>query len=109
MTRDDILEIVREASYPDALFRQYVGNADCGLLIKDEHLERFAALVIKAERERIIAKNKQEIERVNAYIKTLEESIIIEREACALVCEEFYSIEGIAQKCAAAIRARSQT
>ena len=29
-----------------------------------------------------------------------------EREACAKVCEEFYSIEGIAQRCAAAIRAR---
>ena len=30
-----------------------------------------------------------------------------EIEACAKVCEEFYSIEGIAQDCAAAIRARS--
>ncbi len=29
-----------------------------------------------------------------------------EREACAKVCEEFYSIEGIAQDCAEAIRAR---
>ena len=29
-----------------------------------------------------------------------------ERGACAKVCEEFYSIEGIAQNCAAAIRAR---
>ena len=29
-----------------------------------------------------------------------------EREACAKVCEEFYSIEGIAQRCATAIRAR---
>lgn len=32
-----------------------------------------------------------------------------EREACARVCEEFYSIEGIAQRCATAIRARSNT
>lgn len=29
-----------------------------------------------------------------------------EREKCAKVCEEFYSIEGIAQECAAAILAR---
>jgi len=29
-----------------------------------------------------------------------------EREACAEVCEEFYSVEGIAQDCAEAIRAR---
>ena len=28
----------------------------------------------------------------------------VEKEACALVCEEFYSVENIAQKCAAAIR-----
>ena len=40
-----------------------------------EALKRFAALVIAAERER-----------------------------CARVCEEFYSVENIAQKCAAAIR-----
>jgi hypothetical protein len=32
-----------------------------------------------------------------------------EREACATACEEFYSIEWLAQHCAAAIRARSQT
>ena len=31
-----------------------------------------------------------------------------EREACAMVCEEFYTIEGIAQDCAAAIRARGE-
>jgi len=31
-----------------------------------------------------------------------------EREACVMVCEEFYSIEGIAQDCAAAIRARGE-
>ena len=31
-----------------------------------------------------------------------------EREACANECEAFYSIEGIAQECAAAIRARSK-
>jgi len=31
-----------------------------------------------------------------------------EREACATACEEFYSIEWLAQHCAAAIRARGQ-
>lgn len=30
--------------------------------------------------------------------------VAAERERCARVCEEFYSVEGIAQKCAAAIR-----
>ncbi len=32
-----------------------------------------------------------------------------EREACADICDSEATIEGIAQKCAAAIRARSQT
>ena len=43
--------------------------------VSQEALERFKALVSAAERER-----------------------------CARVCEEFYSVENIAQKCAAAIR-----
>jgi hypothetical protein len=30
--------------------------------------------------------------------------VAAERERCALVCEEFYSVENIAQKCAEAIR-----
>ena len=30
--------------------------------------------------------------------------VAAERERCAKVCEEFYSVENIAQKCAAAIR-----
>jgi hypothetical protein len=40
------------------------------------------------------------IERFTALVAAAE------REACAKVCEEFYSIEGIAQRCAYAIRAR---
>ena len=35
-------------------------------------------------------------------------AVLAEREACAKVCEEFYTIEGIAQKCAAAIRASGE-
>lgn len=34
----------------------------------------------------------------------LAEAVTKERERCALVCEEFFTIENIAQKCAAAIR-----
>lgn len=30
--------------------------------------------------------------------------VAAERERCALVCEEFYSVEHLAQKCAEAIR-----
>jgi len=47
---------------------------------KEEALERFAALVAAAE-----------------------------REACADICDQYSTCEGIAQKCAAAIRARGES
>jgi hypothetical protein len=37
-------------------------------------------------------------------IKKLAKAVAAERERCAKVCEEFYSVENIAQKCAEAIR-----
>jgi hypothetical protein len=43
-----------------------------------------------------------DIERFAALVAAAE------REECATVCEEFYSVEFIAQDCAAAIRARGQ-
>jgi hypothetical protein len=78
MTRDDIIRIAREACSPDAPLRQFVGGVDCGLLMKDEHLERFAALVAAAE-----------------------------REACAKVCEDKNTLLAWPTY-AAAIRARGQ-
>jgi N-methylhydantoinase B/oxoprolinase/acetone carboxylase alpha subunit len=55
MTRDDIIRLAREACSPDAPFRQYVGGVDCGMLMRDEHLERFAALVAKDGRDKVEA------------------------------------------------------
>jgi hypothetical protein len=46
----------------------------------DDHgIERFAALVAAAERERIIAANAPEIEKTNAHIKMLEDEIAVIR------------------------------
>ena len=50
-------------------------------------LERLVELVRADERERIIAANATEIEKINAHIKALEAAVIAEREACAKVCE----------------------
>jgi len=36
--------------------------------------------------------------------RELAEAVAKERERCAKVCEEFYSVENVAQKCAEAIR-----
>jgi hypothetical protein len=52
------------------------------------------------ERERA----QREGERVIELQVKLAEAVAAERERCARVCEEFYSVENIAQKCAEAIR-----
>jgi hypothetical protein len=88
-------------------------------------IEHFAELVRADEREQIIEKNKPEIEKVNAYIKDLEQAVLAEREACEKLCEKeaqeayhqeaFYLPQGNpgllriaegAKRCADAIRAR---
>ena len=42
--------------------------------------------------------------RIEQLERELAEAVAKERERCAKVCEEFYSVENIAQKCAEAIR-----
>ena len=72
MTREDIIRMAREAGGADITshgWTSWVGTQST------DFLERFAALVAAHERERIIAANAPEIEKVNEYIKTLEDSI----------------------------------
>jgi hypothetical protein len=99
--RDDILRMAREA--------QWLGNIEGWTFNSYDELERFFRLAYKAgaaaERERIIAANAPEIERINAHIKELEQARQEEREACARVCDTRWS----AAECAEAIRARSKT
>jgi hypothetical protein len=92
MTQEDILRMAREAGLAIA----YAERDEDGWL----ELERFAALVAAAERNRTwTQKHWTEYERSIAAA---------EREACAKVCDGEATIEGIAQRCAAAIRARGQ-
>lgn len=67
MTRDDIIRMARVAGCHD--------NGEEFRFVEFRYLERFAALVAAAERERIIAANKPEIERINKYITALEANI----------------------------------
>ena len=73
-------------------------------------LEKFALLIVAAERERIIAANAPEIEKLNVYIKALEDAVAAEREACAYLCdrvaEENRHVDEQAELCAFAIRDR---
>ena len=47
---------------------------------------------------------KHDLAILEESYRMIQEAVAAERERCALVCEEFYSVENIAQKCAAAIR-----
>jgi hypothetical protein len=80
VNRRHILDLARKAGFPTT--RHLSGRYDiAGQAVS--RFERFAALVA-------------------ALVAAAE------REECATACEEFYSVEFIAQECAAAIRARGQ-
>jgi hypothetical protein len=94
MKHEDIIRMAQEAwVLPDA----HIPNV----------LE-FANLVAAAERERIIAANAPEIEKVNVYIKALEDAVAAEREACARACDKLGDeyADANAADCAFAIRER---
>ena len=122
MTREDIIRMAREAGI----------NVEQGFLLRfagvEDDLERFAALIAAAEREKVAA---WMIDRsyatghgdtVEDLLKELEWQVReSEREACAKVCEglELKSADGEwgtyvagwsdgTDDCAAAIRARGQ-
>ena len=122
MTRDDIIRLAREACKPDAPFRQYVGSVDCGLLIKDEHLERFAALVAapleeEIKRLRFCIPEGDAAAAMEYLAYCVEKAVAEEREACAKIADDQLRNQtllltdppksGAAWAIAAAIRARS--
>jgi hypothetical protein len=91
----------------------------------DETLERFAALVAAAERNKLAAwmmsqgyatGHGDSIEKLLEELEwQIEERIRNEREACAAVCDEKeeafrkYYTKGLPMLCAEAIRARGNT
>ena len=91
MTSDDIIRMARGA---------WDSDADPWLTHEQRFLERFAALVVAA--------NNPEVAIAEAYRCGEEAGRAAEREACADICDQHASAEGIAQRCAAAIRARGQ-
>lgn len=100
MTREDIIRMAQEAGIG---WGEKLGGMP-------DFLERFAALVASAERERIKQANAPEIERINAHIKELEDAVIAEREACAQMLEAASKTGKIISctSAAKAIRARKQ-
>lgn len=69
MNTEDVLAMARDAG-----FEEIFDKSSDWICFTDE-IEKFAALVAAAERERIIAANAPEIEKVNAHIKALEDEL----------------------------------
>lgn len=89
MTREDVIKMANKAG----LFHFYDSEGHCSG-ITDVRL-------VNEEKERW---DDRLIEILTPFAALVRAD---EKEQCAKACEEFYSIEGIAQECAAAIRARS--
>jgi wobble nucleotide-excising tRNase len=117
MNQDEIIAMARQAGCIPRRHPEYW--EDVQVFATPEVLQAFAKLIEQSaaakEIERIIAENKPEIEKCNAYIKELEEAVLAEREACALIVEanaDACRSDGVAQMClysnAQAIRARGE-
>ena len=97
MTQDEIIRMAEEAGlafgsdeYPD-IWQTYMN-------VGREEIERFAALVAAHERKLVM----------DLLHGAEQAAVLAEREACAKVCEEWGAFNDVAQKCAAAIRARGE-
>ena len=111
MTPEDILRMAREAGLAIA----YSERDDDGW----RELANFAALVAAAQREKLAhwmrsmgyaTGHGDTIEDLLDHLGTqIAEGLLMERAACADICDQHASIEGIAQQCAAEIRARNKT
>jgi hypothetical protein len=113
MTQDDIIRMAREAGFVEYLLCVY--RADEGV----EHLARAAYEAgAAAQREKLAhwmrsmgyATHGDTMEEMLDHLGTqisegLEVEVLMEREACAKVCDEWWYADG--DHCAAAIRARS--
>jgi hypothetical protein len=112
MNREDIIKLAREAGFDP---HDMSDDFTCNL----EDIERFAALAVAAEREKVAQWMMRQGyatghgDTVEDLLKELEWQIRErEREACAKVCEERqevfekYYTKGLAAMCAEAIRAR---
>jgi len=93
MTRDDITRMARKAGLSNDF-----GHFGYPYL---PELERLVAIVEDAQAKRMF-------EEGIVTVGYMRQQIAAEREACAKVCDGEATIEGIAQRCAAAIRARGQ-
>ena len=97
MNRDDILRMAREQGLPET-------EVEGVFRVNSDDLGRMLA----AERERIIAANAPEIERINAHIKELEKVIQAERSRACRIVTGLCISDNNAREINEAIRAQGQ-
>jgi hypothetical protein len=117
MTQEDIIRMAREAG----LQQRHATPTEWWCW--EGSIERFASLVAAAEREKV-AHWMRSMGYATGHGDTIEDLLdhlgtqiaegreveaLTEREACADICYQHASVEGIAQRCAEQIRARSKT
>ena len=109
MTQDDTIRMAREAGLTT--------------MAHDSRIAHFATLIAAAQREKVAhwmrsvgyaTGHGDTIEDLLDHLGTqiaegLEVEVLMEREACADICDQHASVEGIAQRCAEQIRARGKT
>ena len=107
MNNDDIIRMAREAGFSGYMFGYW---DDYEVVVSADTIERFAALVAAAERERLkwdgIHSCHPECDRPACV--NMRTAVEAEREACLEWCAAYASDDGTAQKIIAAIRARGQ-
>jgi hypothetical protein len=126
MTQEDILKLARVVGLRSAVLLHIYDGREGALtdqeLAELQRLERFFRLAYEsgaaAQREKVAAWMRNcgyatghgdTIEDLLDHLGTqIAEKMKAEREACADICDQHASIEGIAQKCAAEIRARNK-
>jgi hypothetical protein len=121
MTRDDIIRLAREAGFNvkhlygedevcEQEYEYWRENPDIGQDVITHTVERFAALVAAAERERLDlnAIHTCHAECQNPFCVRVREAVEHEREACALVAESYEpTCDSCPSGVANAIRGRS--
>lgn len=106
MTKDEIIKLMREACDKDKVDAWANGF----WTITQDEIERFAALVAAAEREKMIAEGWRQCakgQRVTQFCAATEQVRQEEREECAKALEDFERF-GDTRDCIAAIRARGE-
>ena len=94
MNTDDIIKLAREAGFTQKnVFSDLIVRHSSGAWVDiTDDLTRFAALVTQAERESrqaAQAENEQLKARLARSGVELRKAVMVEREACAKVCDAF--------------------